>query len=131
MKAKRGVVIVKNDEIIATGFNRPLLEELCCMRADIKDNSQVERCTGIHAEQMGINNADPAYMHGATMYYAKVKEGVIVPSGKPSCTTCSRSILDSGIAEFVMWHGGNGFMSYGAHEFNVLSYLYFLRSGKG
>ena len=85
-KSQRGAVIVKEGEVVGEGYNKPTLPDLCCLRADIHDNSHSELCCAIHAEQKAINDTDKHLYQGATMYHAKVKEGKEVPVGDPSCT---------------------------------------------
>lgn len=128
-KSKRGAIIVKDGEIIGKGYNKVTIEGLCdpCIREEIKDNSRVELCSAIHAEQMAIidviNNSKS--LDGSRMYHIKVKNEEMRKSGKPSCTICSREILESGIAEFVLWHE-EGYMVYDSKELNELSFKYFL-----
>ena len=129
-KSQRGAVIVKDDEIIGKGFNRVTFEKLCnpCVREEIKDNSRVELCSAIHAEQMAVIDAvnRGKSLLGSRMYHIKVKDGKMVPCGKPSCTVCSRIIHESGISEFVLWHE-EGHAIYPSEELNRLSFEYFLR----
>ncbi len=58
-KSKRGTVIVKDGEIIGRGHNQVTLDEYCnpCIREDIHDNSRVELCSAIHAEQAALMDA--------------------------------------------------------------------------
>ncbi len=129
-KSQRGVVIVKNGEIIGSGYNMPTIEELCnpCIREHIHNNSQVEMCSAIHAEQMAIvavaNSTNT--LEGAVMYHIKTKNGEMQPSGKPSCTVCSRIILPTDL-KFVLWHE-EGYAIYGAKELNELSFEYFTKA---
>jgi hypothetical protein len=44
-------------------------------------------------------------------------------SGKPYCTICSKSALDIGIKEFVLWHE-DGICAYDTAEYNLLSFDY-------
>ncbi len=124
-KAQRGVVIVKNNEIISKGYNKPLIEEYCCLRDKIHDNSKIELCSAVHAEEMAILKSPRNGLVGATMYHIKVKNREMVPSGKPSCPSCGKSVLYSGIKEFVLWHK-DGYYIYNSEEFNRLSIEYFL-----
>ena len=124
LKSQRGVVIVKNNEIISTGYNRPTCEGKCCLRENIHTNGQVELCYGVHAEWMALLNADKEKRAGAWLYHVKVKKGEAKPSGEPSCTPCSRLILEAGIAYVVLWHK-EGYAVYDANEFNKTSFKYF------
>ncbi len=130
-KSKRGAIIVKPGEYYELGHNKVTDERFCspCIREDIKDNSRVELCSAIHAEQMAIFNAAiycrNADLSGSRLYHIKVKDEKMVPSGKPSCTVCSRLIVGSGISEVVLWHP-EGYAIYDAEEFNELSFKYCL-----
>jgi len=136
-KSQRGAVVVKIHNVISSyyhlgkGHNKVTDEKYCnpCIREHIKDNSRVELCSAIHAEQMAIleaarhcKNFD---LSDSRLYHIKVKNGKMVPSGKPSCTVCSRLIVGSGISEVVLWHP-EGYAIYDAEEFNELSFKYCL-----
>lgn len=126
-KSKRGAIIVKDDKIIAAGHNKVTIEDLCnpCIRESIKNNSRVELCSAIHAEQMALINAlKRGYsIKDSIMYHIKVKDGKMAPSGKLSCTVCSRIILEANI-EIVFWQK-QGYILYSPEEFNRLSFDYF------
>ncbi|MEM2089772.1 MAG: deaminase [Candidatus Pacearchaeota archaeon] len=128
-KSQRGAIIVKDGKILGKGHNKVILEDLCCIRKNIRNNSKVELCAAIHAEQMAIINAVNAGkpLNGSRMYIIKVKDGKIKASGKPSCTVCSKMIYESGIAEVVLLHE-NGYAIYNSEEFNELSFEYFLKT---
>ncbi len=127
-KSQRGAIIVKDNQIIGRGYNKVTLEKLCnpCIRENIRDNSRVELCSAIHAEQMAIIDAvnNGKSLDGSKMYHIKVKNGKMKPSGKPSCTVCSRMLYEAGI-KFVLWHE-NGYAIYSPEELNELSFKYFL-----
>lgn len=129
-KSQRGVVIVKDGKIIGRGYNKPTIEKLCnpCIREDIKDNSRVELCSAIHAEQMAILDALKKChsLKGSRLYHVKVKNGEPKPSHAPSCTACSRLILEAEISEIVLWLK-DGYVIYNAKEFNELSFRYFVK----
>ncbi len=124
-KSQRGAVIVRDGEIIGRGYNKPTIDYLCnpCIREEIRDNSRVELCSAIHAEQMAILDAlkRGESLEGSTLYHVKVKNREMKPSGPPSCTVCSRLILESGVSEVVLWHR-EGYAVYTAEEFNRLSF---------
>jgi len=128
-KSQRGVVIVKNGKIIGRGHNKVTIEMYCdpCIRENIKDNSRVELCSAIHAEQMAIIDAlkQGKNLEGSRMFHIKVKNKKIGFSEDVSCTVCSRIVLESGISEFVLLHR-KGFALYGAEEFNKKSFEHFL-----
>jgi len=121
--SQRGSVIVKNNEIIGRGYNKPTIGEYCdpCLRENIEGMKMVELCHAIHAEQMAILNTDRKYREDSTMYHVRVKNGRITTSKEPVCTVCSRMIKQSGIKEFVLYTE-RGFASYNAKEFNEKSF---------
>lgn len=71
-----GCVIVKDDIIIATGYNgSPRGEENCCDRGDCKRANAMrysgyELCDSIHAEQNALIAASRDRLIGATVYLA-------------------------------------------------------------
>ncbi len=125
-KSQRGVIIVKDNEIISKGYNKPMKDD-CCLRERIKDNSHVELCNAVHAEDMAIGYSDNSkeQLKGARMYHIKLKNGEMMPSGKPSCTMCSKLVQLMGL-EFVLWHE-EGYTIYQPEEFNEMSFDYFLK----
>ena len=129
-KSQRGVVIVKNNEIIGKGYNKVTIEKFCnpCIRENIKDNSRVELCSALHAEQVAILDAlkRGKSLEGSRMFHIAVKNGEIKTSEDTSCTVCSKLVLESGISEFVLFHK-KGFGLYSAEEFNRKSFEYFLK----
>lgn len=77
LKRHYGCVIVKDDEIIATGYNgSPRGEINCCDigkcdRMNIERNSgKYDECNSVHAEQNALLSARRRDMIGATMYLA-------------------------------------------------------------
>ena len=77
LKRHYGCVIVKNDEIIATGYNgSPRGEVNCCdiglcQRLDKPHNSgDYSDCHSVHAEQNAMLSASRKEMIGATIYLA-------------------------------------------------------------
>ena len=127
-KSQRWAVIVNDWEIIWIGYNKVTLEEICnpCIRGSIKDNSRVELCSAFHAEQTAIIDALKKWYNlcWSRMYHIAMKKWeVLKNSWQPSCTICSRMILESGIKEFVLKFE-NWYWVYSAHELNKLSFEY-------
>ena len=122
LKRHYGVVIVNNDEIIATGYNgSPRGEKNCCdlgycKRLDIEHNSgQYDDCHAVHAEQNALLSASRKDMIGATMYMTGEDEfndnWEEVINASP-CPICMRMIQNAGIAKIidrkgVVWENGN------------------------
>lgn len=128
-KSKRGAVLIKDDKIIGTGHNKITIDKLCnpCMRESIKDNSRVELCSAIHAEQMALIDASKKRnsIENSVMYHIKVKDEQMTISGNLSCTVCSRIILEANI-QTVFWQK-QGYILYSPEEFNQLSFDYFVK----
>lgn len=129
-KSQRGAVIVKDGEVLGVGHNKVTDKKYCnpCIRENIRDNSRVELCSALHAEQVAMLNAlrRGKNLIGARMYHIKVKNGKMKRSDDVSCTVCSRLVLESGISEFVLWQS-IGFVSYTSRELNEKSFQYFER----
>lgn len=117
-KSKRGVVISKEGDIIGRGANNPPLDMQC------KPDYCYQICNQytVHGEQNAILDAlrNGHELSGSRMYHIKVKEGEVRTSGQPSCVQCSKLVMQSGIAEFVLKHD-EGYGLYDAREFHELS----------
>ncbi len=111
LRRQYGAVIVKDDEIISTGYNgAPRACVNCndlgvCKREQlhIPSGERYELCRSVHAEQNAIISASRKDMVGAILYLAgidaKTKEKL--PKSVP-CSMCQRFILNSGILQVVM-----------------------------
>lgn len=105
-----GAVIVKNDEIISTGYagaprGRANCNELgYCAREKLKipRGERYEMCRSVHAEQNAIISASRRDLIGSTLYLvgvdAKTKEYVESPS---PCMLCKRFIINAGIKNII------------------------------
>ena len=110
MKRHYGCVIVKNDEIIATGYNgAPRGEVNCCdielcQRLNKPHNSgDYSDCHSVHAEQNAMLSASRKEMIGAIMYLAgeEFTSGCLrywheIEDAVP-CPICERMIKNAGI----------------------------------
>jgi dCMP deaminase len=112
LRRQYGAVIVKNDEIIATGYNgSPRGECNCCDKGEcwreahkIPHGEQYEKCVAVHAEQNAIISASRSDTIGSTMYlvgFENGKEIVATP-----CDICRRLIRNAGIEEVVNSESG-------------------------
>ena len=106
LKRQYGAVIVKNKEIISTGYNgSPRGEVNCCdigkcERIHVPHNSgQYDQCSSVHAEMNAMLTASRASMLGATLYLYGEQNGKVV-DGTP-CPVCSRLIKNAGITRVV------------------------------
>ena len=110
LRRKWGAVIVKNDEIISTGYNgAPRGRVNCndlgkCIREelDIPRGERYELCRSVHAEQNAIISAPRKDMIGATLYEVgiDVKSGEYAKNAMP-CAMCKRFIINSGITTMI------------------------------
>ena len=106
LRRKWGAVIVKDDEIISTGYNgAPRGRKNCndigtCIREELNvpRGERYELCRSVHAEQNAIISAARKDMIGATLYEVGVdaKTGKYVENAMP-CAMCKRFIINSGI----------------------------------
>ncbi len=103
-----GAIIVKNDEIISTGYNgAPRGRKNCidlgfCMREklNIPRGERYEMCRSVHAEENCIISAARRDVIGATMYLVgkNYNDKEYVKDARP-CALCKRSIINSGISK--------------------------------
>ena len=106
-----GAIIVKNDEIISTGYNgAPRDRKNCCdvgscvrEELNIPRGTRYELCRSVHAEANAIISASRRDMIGATLYLAckDPKTGELV-SGTSSCPMCKRLVINAGIKSVVV-----------------------------
>ena len=106
-----GAIIVKNDEIISTGYNgAPRGRQNCvdmgfCTREMMKvpRGERYELCRSVHAEANAIISASRRDMVGATLYLV----GRDAQTGKllgdaTSCAMCRRQVINAGIKEVII-----------------------------
>ena len=101
-----GAVIVKNDEVIATGYaGAPRGRKNCtdlgyCLRRkmNIPRGERYELCRSVHAEANAIISASRDKMIGAVMYLSgrEADTGEYVKNSC-SCSMCKRLIINAGI----------------------------------
>lgn len=106
LRRKFGSIIVKNDEIISTGYagaprGRKNCNELgVCTRErlNIPRGQRYEMCRSVHAEANAIISAPRRDMIGASIYIACVSPNdSSLISGTNSCAMCKRMIINAGI----------------------------------
>lgn len=111
LRKKYGAIIVKNDIIVATGYNgSPRGRKNCsdlqfCMREKlgIPRGERYELCRSVHAEANAIISASAEESRGATIYMACVNpsDGTLV-GGTSSCAMCKRMIINAGIERVIV-----------------------------
>jgi dCMP deaminase len=106
LRRNYGAIIVKNDEIIATGYTGSPRGRINCndigqcerQRLNVPSGEKYELCASVHAEMNAIISASRKDMIGSTLYlygFDKEKNEEIL-NPKP-CTICSRLIINAGI----------------------------------
>ena len=111
IRRKYSAVIVKNDEIISTGYagaprGRKNCDELgFCAREKLKipRGERYEMCRSVHAEQNAIISASRRDLIDSTLYLVGVdaKSGEYVENASP-CMLCKRFIINAGIKNIVV-----------------------------
>ena len=106
-----GAIIVKNDEIISTGYNgAPRGRRNCvdlgrCTREalQVPRGQRYELCRSVHAEANAIISAARRDMVGGTLYLAG-KDAVTgeILSDATSCAMCRRLIINAGLEKVVI-----------------------------
>ena len=94
-----GAIIVKNDEIISTGYNgAPTREELQVPRGE-----RYELCRSVHAEANAIISASRRDMVGGTIYLVgrDARTGELLHDAT-SCAMCRRQIINAGLEKVVI-----------------------------
>lgn len=107
IRRQYGVVIVKNDRIISTGYNGACHGEQNCIdfgecyrdAHNISHGERYELCKAVHAEQNAILSANRAEMIGATLYLAGFENGQQIKA--EPCLMCSRMIKNARIEKVV------------------------------
>jgi len=111
LRRNYGCIIVKNDEIIATGYTgAPRKRKNCCeMGYCIRDKFNIprgqmyEKCRSVHSEANAIISAARRDMIGATLYLVGIeqKTGEYVENAN-SCAMCKRLIINAGIETVII-----------------------------
>ena len=106
-----GAIIVKNDEIISTGYvGAPRGRQNCCdlgyctrEKLNVPRGERYELCRSVHAEANAIIHASRSEMTGATLYLVGVDAQTeeLVPDASP-CSMCKRMIINAGISRVII-----------------------------
>ena len=106
-----GAIIVKNDEIISTGYNgAPRGRKNCidlgyCMREkmNIPRGERYELCRSVHGEENAIISAARKDMIGSSLFLVgkTYETGEYVKDARP-CAMCKRIIINSGIEKIYI-----------------------------
>lgn len=106
-----GAIIVRNDEIISTGYaGAPRGRSNCvdlgyCVRNElsIPRGERYELCRSVHAEMNAIISARRSDMIDATLYLVgkDYETGELVKDATP-CSMCRRLIINAGISRVII-----------------------------
>ncbi len=106
-----GAVIVKEDEVISTGYvGAPRGRQNCsdlgyCLRAKmgVPRGQRYELCRSVHAEANAIISASRRDMLGATLYLVgrEVDTGSYVENAV-CCSMCKRLVINAGIQQVIV-----------------------------
>ncbi len=108
LRRKYGAVLVKNDEVISTGYvGAPRGRKNCsdigeCIRVklNIPRGERYELCRSVHAEANAIISAPRDKMMGSSLYLT----GIELDSGEyiknaMCCSMCKRMVINAGITD--------------------------------
>lgn len=106
-----GAVIVKNDEVISTGYvGAPRQRKNCtdlgiCVRQklNIPRGERYELCRSVHAEANAIISTSRDKMMGASLYLAgvEVSDGSYIKNAV-CCSMCKRLVINAGIEKVIV-----------------------------
>lgn len=106
-----GSIIVKNDEIISTGYSgaprgrKNCLDMGYCMRkkCEMPSGKGYEKCRSVHSEQNAIISAARKDMIGASLFLVGInkRNGEYITDNEP-CSFCKRMIINAGIEKVYM-----------------------------
>ena len=107
LRRQYGAIIVREDEIIATGYNgAPRGDANCCdvgtcwrIEHNIPHGEQYEKCVAVHAEMNAIISAARRDMIGSSLYLVGF-DGEKPIKAEP-CLICQKLIKNAGIKEVI------------------------------
>jgi dCMP deaminase len=114
LRRKFGAVIVKNKQILSTGYcGAPRGTINCCdvgmcLREELgaRKGEHYEWCRSVHGEANAIIHASRLDMIDSTMYLVglEARTGAVVPDAEP-CRMCKRLIINAGIERVIIQSG--------------------------
>ena len=125
-----GAVIVKNNEIIATGYNgAPRGRSDCyqygkCIRLEnkIPRGTRYELCKSVHAEQNAIISASRKDMIGSTLYLVGIDMDDFnmpyIVNAQP-CMMCKKMIINAGISQVIARNTKDDYTIYNVDDWLV------------
>ena len=123
-----GAIIVKNDEIISTGYvGAPRGRKNCCdlkyctrEKLNIPRGERYELCRSVHAEQNAIISASRKDMIDSTLYLVgkNYNDGEYIANARP-CALCKRMIVNAGIKEVIIRNTKKDYTVIDVNEFII------------
>ena len=111
LRRKYGAIIVKNDEILSTGYNGAPRGRVNCSQLgycnreqlNIPSGQRYELCRSVHAEANAIISASRRDMAGGTIYLVgrNAATGELL-NDATSCLMCRRMIINAGLDRVVI-----------------------------
>ena len=111
LRRQYGAIIVRNDEIVATGYNgAPRGRKNCsdlgyCVREQMRvpRGERYELCRSVHAEANAIISASRRDMVGGTLYLVgrNAQTGELLTDAT-SCPMCRRMVINAGLSRVVI-----------------------------
>ena len=110
IRRQYGAIIVRNDEIISTGYNgAPRGRRNCsdlgfCRREalQVPSGERYELCRSVHAEANAIISASRRDMLGGTLYLVGREAANGHLTDAVPCSMCKRTIINAGIEKVVI-----------------------------
>ena len=111
LRRKYGAIIVKNDEILSTGYNGAPRGRVNCSQLgycnreqlNIPSGQRYELCRSVHAEANAIISAARRDMVGGTLYLVgrDARTGELLGDAT-SCSMCRRHVINAGLERVVI-----------------------------
>lgn len=123
-----GAVIVKNDQIISTGYAGAARGSINCTdlgicprkKAGIPRGERYELCRSVHAEMNAIIHSARSDMIDSTLYLVGLdaEDQAIVDGAKP-CKICARLIINAGIKKVKVLEKNDFITSFDVDDFII------------
>ena len=126
IKRQVGAVIVKDKELIATGYNGAvrglphcidLYEECPRIKVGAHRGERYDLCPALHAEQNAIISASRKETIGSDLYMVGInaKTGEVEPNSS-SCMMCKRVVINAGINRVIVREPNNEYTIYNVED---------------
>lgn len=109
LRRRYGAIIVKNDEIVSTGYNGSPRGEVNCVdvgycereNLDVPKGERYELCNAVHAEQNAIISAGREKTIDSTLYITGKELWTDTYANPSPCLICRRFIKNAGVKRVV------------------------------